>query len=81
MSSLDRKIAAQQILSDPLYQEAFEELKKQLTQEWRQTNDLEIERRESLYIALKLVDRVHTHFTSVLEDGEIANLYEQSPHI
>jgi hypothetical protein len=78
---LDRKTEAKAILTNPLYIEAFEELKNQLTNEWRQTNDLEIERREALYIALKLADRVHTHFTSVLEDGEIAYLYEQSPHI
>ena len=79
--SFDRKIEAKQILSNPLYIEAFDELKNQLTNEWRMTNDTEIDRREALYTALKLADRVNTHFTSVLEDGEIANLYERSPHI
>jgi len=78
---LDRKIEAKAILTNPLYKEAFEELKNQLTNEWRQTNDTEIDRREALYSALKICDRVHTHFTSVLEDGEIANLYERTPHI
>ena len=78
---MDRKIEAKQILANPLFIEAFDELKKQLTTEWGQTNDLEIERRESLYLALKICDRVHAHFTSILEDGEIAALHEYSPHI
>jgi len=78
---MDRKIEAQQILSNPLFKEAFEELKKQLTNEWGHTNDLDIDRRESLYTALKICDRVHAHFTSILEDGEIANLHEFHPHV
>ena len=78
---MDRKIAAKQILSDPLFIEAFDELKKQLTNEWGHTNDLEIDRRESLYTALKLCDRVYAHFTSILEDGEIAELHSYHPHV
>ena len=78
---MDRRIEAKQILANPLFIEAFDELKKQLTNEWGHTNDLEIDRRESLYLALKICDRVYAHFKSILEDGEIAALHEYSPHI
>ena len=81
LSKLDRESSAKQILGNPLYTEAIEELKQQLTSEWENTNVKDIETRESLYTALKLVDRIHSHFKSVLESGEIAHLHSQHPHI
>ena len=81
MTDFDRITEARHILKNPLYQEAFEELKKQLTLEWRQSLPGDIETRESLYISLKLVDRINSHFESVLEEGEIERMRSAHPHI
>lgn len=81
MASFDRVSEARQILKNPLYQEAFEELKKQLLLEWGQTLPGDIETRESLYTSLKLVDRINNHFESVLESGEIDRIRDEYPHI
>ena len=81
MASFDRMAEARQILKNPLYQESFEELKKQLILEWGQTLPKDIETRESLYASLKLVDRINNHFESVLESGEIDRTRDEYPHI
>ena len=81
MTDFDRITEARQIIKNPLYQEAFEELKKQLTLEWGQSLPGDIETRESLYISLKLVDRINAHFESVLEEGEIERMRSAHPHI
>ena len=81
MANFDREHEARQILKNPLYQEAFEELKKQLILEWGQTLPGDIETRESLYTSLRLVDRINNHFESVLESGEIDRIRDQYPHL
>jgi len=78
---LDREAEARKILNSPLYQESFEELKRQLLLEWGQTLPGDIETRESLYTSVKLVDRINAHFESVLESGEIDRIRETYPHI
>ena len=80
-NTFDRIIAARQITNNPLYQEAFKELKKQLTLEWGQTLPEDIETRESLYMSLRLVDRINAHFESILEEGELEQLRSKHPHI
>ena len=80
-TTFDRIIEARQITSNPLYKEAFEELKKQLTLEWGQTLPEDIETRESLYMSLKLVDRINAHFESVLEEGKMEQVRSKHPHI
>jgi hypothetical protein len=79
--TFDREHEARQIIKNPLYQEAFEELKKQLILEWGQTLPGDIETRESLYTSLRLVDRINNHFESVLESGEIDRIRDQYPHL
>ena len=78
---MDREAEARKILNSPLYQESFEELKRQLLLEWGQTLPGDIETRESLYTSMKLVDRINSHFESVLESGEIDRIRETYPHI
>ena len=80
-NTFDRIIAARQITNNPLYQEAFKELKKQLTLEWGQTLPEDIETRESLYMSLRLVDRINAHFESILEEGKLEQLRSKHPHI
>jgi len=80
-NTFDREHEARQILKNPLYQEAFEELKKQLILEWGQTLPGDIETRESLYTSLRLVDRINNHFESVLESGEIDRIRDQYPNL
>ena len=79
--TFDRENDARQILKNPLYVEAFEELKRQLILEWGQTLPGDIETRESLYMSLRLVERINAHFESVLESGEIDRIRDQHPHI
>jgi len=72
---------AKRLMSDPLFKESFDHLKKQLTLEWGNTDQTDIDTRESLYLAIHLVDRLKTHFTNYLESDEIAKLQQKFPHI
>ena len=72
---------AKRLLADPLFKESFDKIKDQLTTEWVNTNQTDIETRESLYLSIHLIDRLRTHFTNFLESGEIAAIREKYPHI
>jgi len=72
---MSREDDARQVLNNAAFQAAFAELKEQLTTEWLQTAPEEIDRRETLHLSIKLTDRIHSHFESILETGTITNHY------
>ena len=82
MSTELREEHANRILTDPLYQEAFDILKEDLMNRWQHSGSTELEARESIWLAMRLLDRIHGHFKSILETGQMAKALEkQHPFI
>jgi hypothetical protein len=82
MSTQQREEHANRILTDPLYQEAFDTLKKDLMNRWEHSGSTELEARESIWLAMRLLDRIDGHLKSILETGHMAKMMEkQHPFI
>ena len=80
--SIQREEQATRILTDPLYKEAFDVLKEDLMNRWEHSGSTELEARESIWLAMRLLDRIHGHFKSILETGQMAKALEkQHPFI
>jgi len=73
----DRARRAQSLLNDPLVKEAFETLEKDLLDSWRNSGTSDTETRESLWLAMRLLDRLHIHLQSILETGQMAEKMQQ----
>jgi len=81
MSNEQRETHAKRLLEDQLFIESFDILKKQLVSEWMHTEIHELEKRESLHLSIKLVDRIYAHIESVLETGQISRSITKHPYI
>ena len=73
----DRARRAQSLLNDPLVKEAFETLEKDLLDSWRNSGTSDTETRESLWLAMRLLDRLRIHLQSILETGQMAEKMQQ----
>ena len=77
-----REHRAKALIDNPLFQEAFDVLKEDLMGRWSQSGSTEVEARESIWLAMRLLDRVHSHITSIVESGRMDKiLSEQHPFI
>ena len=82
MSTELREEHANRILTDPLYQEAYQVLKDDLMNRWEHSGSTELEARESIWLAMRLLDRIHSHLKSIIETGHMAKMMEkQHPFI
>ena len=73
---------ANALLSDPLFNEAFDELRKDLMNRWESSGSAELEARESIWLAMRLLDRIHAHISSIVETGRMADILDkQHPFI
>ena len=82
MSTELREEHAHRILTDPLYAEAFDVIKQDLMNRWEHSGSTELEARESIWLAMRLLDRIHGHLTSIIETGHMAKMMEkQHPFI
>ena len=82
MSTQQREERANRILTDPLYNEAFDTLKEDLMNRWEHSGSTELEARESIWLAMRLLDRIDGHLKSILETGHMAKMMEkQHPFI
>ncbi len=73
----ERARRAQSLLNDPLIVEAFETLEKDLLDSWKHSGTSDKETRESLWLAMRLLDRLHIHLQSILETGQMAEKMQQ----
>lgn len=64
---------ARRLLEDPLLQEAFATVGSALRNAWAATADDATDERERLWLMLKLLGRVRTHLSQVLETGKLAD--------
>ena len=77
-----REEHAKRLINDKLYQESWAVLKEQLMSEWQHSQHLDVERRESLWLSVKLLDRIQAHFESIAETGTMnAYLNKEHPYI
>lgn len=81
MDNESREIHAKRLLEDPLFMEAFDATKEQLITEWKHTEPFDMEKRESLYQSIHLIDRILTHISSVLETGQMSQIQSKHPFI
>jgi len=73
---------ANALLNDPLFNEAFDVLKKDLLNRWEASGSPEVEARESIWLAMRLLDRIHTHISSIVETGRMNDILDkQHPFI
>ena len=63
---------ARQLLDNPLFQEAFATIRKELIEHLLNTRVAEEVERDRLYITIKALDLVEQHIKSVLETGTLA---------
>ena len=77
MSDQLREEQANRLLKDPLFNEAFEVLKKDLMDRWEASGSLELEARESIWLAMRLLDKLHGHIKSIVETGHMNKVMSQ----
>ena len=82
MSDDHREERAKNLLSNPLFNEAFDVLKQDLMDRWNASGSSELEARESIWLAMRLLDRLQVHLQSIVETGKMNEaLAKQHPFI
>ena len=77
-----REEKAKRILQDPLYIESFDIMKEDLMNRWNSSGSIELEARESIWLAMRLLDKIQGHLKSIIETGHMAEIMsKQHPHI
>jgi len=82
MTPEERERRAQSLINDPLLNEAFDTLKEDLMNRWNHSGSTDLQARESIWLAMRLLDRIHGHINSIVETGHMAKIMDkQHPHI
>jgi len=82
MSDEYREEKAKNLLNNELFNEAFEVIRKDLMNRWSASGSTELEARESIWLAMRLLDRLYGHITSIVETGHMNKVLEkQHPFI
>ena len=82
MTPEEREGRAKSLLNDPLFNEAFNAIKEDLMNRWSHSGSTESEARETIWLAMRLLDRLEGHFKSIVETGQMAKALEkQHPFI
>ena len=82
MTPEERERRANSLINDPLLKEAFDVLKEDLMNRWNHSGSTDLQARESIWLAMRLLDRIHGHINSIVETGHMAKMMEkQHPYI
>ena len=82
MTPEERERRARSLIDDPLLNESLDVLKEDLMNRWNHSGSTDLEARESIWLAMRLLDRIHGHINSIIESGHMAKIMEkQHPHI
>jgi len=77
-----REERAKNLLSNDLFNESFEVLREDLMARWNASGTAELEARESIWLAMRLLDKLYGHITSIVETGHMNKVMErQHPFI
>ena len=82
MTPEEKERRARDLVNDPLLKEAFDVLKEDLMNRWNHSGSTDLQARESIWLAMRLLDRIHGHINSIVETGHMAKIMDkQHPHI
>ena len=82
MTDLQREEHAKRLLNDELLQEAFDTLREELMNRWTHSGSTDLEARESIWLAIRLLEKIDGHLKSIVETGHMAKMMEkQHPYI
>ena len=82
MNEEEREQRANNLINDPLFQETFDVLRKDLMNRWETSGSTELEARESIWLAMRLLDKLHGHINSIVETGHMNKvMLQQHPFI
>ena len=82
MDNDERERRANGLLHDPLFNEMFQVIRKDLMNRWESSGSTELEARESIWLAMRLLDRLYGHIQSIVETGHMNKVLEkQHPFI
>ena len=77
-----REHRAKALVVNPLFQEAFDVLKEDLMNRWNHSGSTDLEARESIWLAMRLLDKIYGHITSIIETEHMNKILEkQHPYI
>ena len=75
--SEEREQRAKNLLDNPLFKEAFEVLRQDLMDRWNASGSSELEARESIWLAIRLLDKLYGHVSSIVETGHMNKVMSQ----
>ena len=82
MDQEERERRAHSLINDELLTEAFDALKEDLMSRWSNSGSTDLEARESIWLAMRLLDRIRGHLTSIVETGKMNKILDkQHPYI
>ena len=82
MDQEQRERRAQLLVDDELLNEAFDALKEDLMSRWSNSGSTDLEARESIWLAMRLLDRIRGHLISIIETGQMNKILDkQHPYI
>ena len=82
MSDEHREERAKNLLNNELFNESFEVLREDLMARWNASGTSELEARESIWLVMRLLDRLHGHIKSIVETGHMNKMLDkQHPFI
>jgi len=82
MTPEQRERRAQSLIDDELLKESFDVLKEDLMNRWSNSGSTDLEARESIWLAMRLLDRIRSHLTSIVETGQMNKILDkQHPYI
>ena len=82
MTPEEREGRAKALLNDPGLKEAFDVLREDLMNRWGHSGSTDLEARESIWLAIRLLDRIHGHIQSIVDTGHMNKVMEkQHPYI
>ena len=72
-----REHRAKALLDNPLFKEAFDVLREDLMGRWQHSGSTDLEARESIWLAMRLLDKLYGHITSIVETGHMNKVMSQ----
>ena len=82
MSDDLREERAKSLLNNELFNESFDILRKDLMDRWSASGSTELEARESIWLEMRLLDKLYGHVQSIVETGHMNKVMEkQHPFI
>lgn len=68
---------ANEVLENPAYQRAFDDIRKEYTEAWMNSPARDAEGREKLYLMLQLTNKLQATLQGMLADGKQAQIQKE----